>query len=372
MEISAAFDSGNIEVLGQGPGGEVRLAIRKDVGDEHMQWFHFRVSGAKGQDCVFRIENASAASYPVAWVDYRACASSDRQTWTRVETSYEGGALVIRHRPEGDLQWYAYFAPYSLERHAYLLARCQGSPMARLDRLGATLDGRDLDRITVGEGSRTLWIIGRQHPGESMASWWMEGLLGRLLDPADALARRLRGLATLHIVPNMNPDGSTRGHLRCNASGANLNREWHAPTLERSPEVLHTLAAMDTTGVDFCLDVHGDEELPYNFLSGPEGIEGYAGSRAPALNEVFAASYQRANPDLQRVHGYPIDAPGEANMTMCTNAVAARFGGAGFTLEMPFKDNRDAPDPVEGWSPRRCEALGASCVDALVSLAEAL
>jgi murein tripeptide amidase MpaA len=29
---------------------------------------------------------------------------------------------------------------------------------------------------------RVVWIIGRQHPGESMASWWMEGFVRRLLD----------------------------------------------------------------------------------------------------------------------------------------------------------------------------------------------
>ena len=40
-------------------------------------------------------------------------------------------------------------------------------------------------------------------------------------------------------MPNVNPDGSIRGHLRTNATGANLNREWQDPTLERSPEV-HT------------------------------------------------------------------------------------------------------------------------------------
>ena len=35
----------------------------------------------------------------------------------------------------------------------------------------------------------------------------------------------------------MNPDGSWRGHLRTNASGANLNREWADPTPDKSPEV---------------------------------------------------------------------------------------------------------------------------------------
>ena len=57
--------------------------------------------------------------------------------------------------------------------------------------LGKTVDGRDLDMLQVGtasEGKRALWIIGRQHPGESMAEWWMEGFLDRLLDETDPLA----------------------------------------------------------------------------------------------------------------------------------------------------------------------------------------
>ena len=43
----------------------------------------------------------------------------------------------------------------------------------------------------------------------------------------------------------MNPDGSWRGHLRTNASGANLNREWDHPSLEKSPEVKYVRDAMD-------------------------------------------------------------------------------------------------------------------------------
>ena len=43
----------------------------------------------------------------------------------------------------------------------------------------------------------------------------------------------------------MNPDGSWRGHLRTNATGANLNREWLEPSKERSPEVLAVRSFMD-------------------------------------------------------------------------------------------------------------------------------
>ena len=100
-----------------------------------------------------------------------------------------------------------------------------------------------------------MWLYARQHPGESMAEWWAEGALEMLTDPDNATARTLREKATFHVVPNMNPDGSRRGHLRTNAAGINLNREWHAPSMERSPEVLLVRKRMDQTGVDFAMDV---------------------------------------------------------------------------------------------------------------------
>jgi murein tripeptide amidase MpaA len=177
--------------------------------------------------------------------------------------------------------------------------------------------------------------------------------------------------AVVHVVPNMNPDGSARGHLRCNAAGANLNREWAEPTAARSPEVLYVRDAMDTTGVDFCLDVHGDEELPYVFLAGAEGIPGWS-SRLAELDTAFRDAYERACPDVQRAHGYPADAPGKANLTMCTSQVAQRFDALAFTLEMPFKDNADAPDPVHGWSPERCIRCGHAAVDAIAGVVERL
>jgi murein tripeptide amidase MpaA len=40
----------------------------------------------------------------------------------------------------------------------------------------------------------------------------MEGALDLLTDPADPHGRKLRQLCRFHIVPNMNPDGSRRGH----------------------------------------------------------------------------------------------------------------------------------------------------------------
>jgi len=370
IHISAAFDSGNIRVVDVSDPANLRLEIVHDAGGEHLQWFHFRVAGVRGRAIALHIDNAGACSYPKGWENYKARVSTDRTTWRQVETDYADGVLTIRHTPDADVIWVAYFAPYSHERHQDLLARCQASPFARVDRLGATLDGRDLDRVVVGspaDDKRTVWVVARQHPGESMAEWWMEGFLSRLLDPHDALARRLRNAAVFHIVPNMNPDGSFRGHLRCNAVGANLNREWETPTAERSPEVLWVRNKMDETGVDLCLDVHGDEALPYNFIAGSDGIPSFS-PRLKGLLDGFKAAYMLACPDFQTRYGYPVSAPGTANMTMCTSQVAERFDCLAMTLEMPFKDNADLPDGEFGWSPERCARLGAAVLHPIDSV----
>jgi murein tripeptide amidase MpaA len=53
---------------------------------------------------------------------------------------------------------------------------------------------------------------------------------------------------------------------------------------------------------------------------------------------------------------------------MSTNQIAHRFGAMALTLEMPFKDNRDLPDPLAGWSPERSMQLARDCLATLAEL----
>lgn len=372
MQITSAFDAGNIEVIDASDPSRVRLRIRPDAGNDHFQWFYFRITGARDQPLVLVLENASEASYPRGWPGYRACVSTDRRTWSRTDTTFDGRELTIRYTPPGESVWIAYFAPYSLERHHDLVARSAAHPDVVYRSLGRSVEGRDIDLLQAGleapDGPKVrprIWIIARQHPGETMAEWLVEGLLERLLEDADPVARALRSAASLYIVPNMNPDGSVRGHLRNNAAGANLNREWDRPTLERSPEVYAVRHEMERTGVDFFLDVHGDEVLPYNFVAGAEGTPSWSEARAER-QASFAETLARHSPDFQTDHGYPVARPGQANMSMATNWVAERFGCLALTLEQPFKDTADSPRP-EGWSSDRARCLGRAVLGALWS-----
>ena len=108
LHITSAFDGGNIIVHNANDPANIRLAIRPDNASDFFQWFYFRVSGAKDLELHMVLENAKDAAFTGGWENYQACASYDRETWFRVETtSYSDKGLVIDHTPKFDSIYYA-------------------------------------------------------------------------------------------------------------------------------------------------------------------------------------------------------------------------------------------------------------------------
>lgn len=374
MIITSQFDSGNIRVIQATGPQNITLAINPDNGSEFYQWFHFKMQSTKFIEHKVVITDLDKSAYPDGWPGYQAVASYDREEWFRVDTEYDGNNLSMNFVPEYDSMYFAYFTPYSYERHQNFISAAQMSFDCELRHIGFTLDQRDMSLLVIGEeaeGKNKVWVTARQHPGESMAEWLVEGLVGRLLDEDDGVAKHLLEKNVFYIIPNMNPDGSARGHLRTNAVGTNLNREWQAPSADKSPEVLHTLAAMDKYGVDMFLDIHGDEALPYNFVAGCEGNPNY-NARLAALETRFKDALMLATPEFQDAFGYDKDEPGKGNLTVAANAVGHRYDCLSYTLEMPFKDNDDLPDPVCGWSGARCQQLGEDLLIAIRAVSDTL
>ena len=372
LYISSQFDSGAIEVIQAETPNNIRLNLRADNASEFKQWFHFRVSGVKGELCIMRIENAGQSAYSKAWSGYQAVASYDREHWFRVATDFDGQILTIRHTPEHEVIWLAYFEPYSWERHQALIGRAMTrAGNVQVECLGITPDGHTLDLVRVGEpaqGKKNIWITARQHPGESMAEWFVEGILDALLDAQHGVSRELLKQFVFYLVPNMNPDGSVRGNLRTNAKGANLNREWLTPTSELSPEVYWVRGKMLQTGVDAFFDIHGDEEIPHVFVAGCEYNRSFS-AKQQQLQDAFKTIWTAITPDFQTVHGYTNKTFGDENLLkLASNWVGDHFDCLAFTIEMPFKDTADTPVPSVGWNGERSKQLGQSFLTAIYQI----
>ncbi|WP_338849068.1 M14-type cytosolic carboxypeptidase [Massilia sp. W12] len=360
IKISQNFDAGAITVLQADAFDDIQLDIRKDSHADFAQWFYFRLQGARGQACRIRFMNAAKCAYPDGWKDYRVCASYDRLNWFRVnDTSFDGQVLEVRHTPEHDSVYYAYFEPYPWERHLNLISHIGHMPGVRVLALGDSVEGREIDALQLGnpDARHKIWVIARQHPGETMAEWFVEGMLQALTDESNPLGRQLLAHACWYVVPNMNPDGAVRGNLRTNAAGANLNREWMTPDPLRSPEVLAVKRKIEETGVDMFFDIHGDEGLPYNFVAGSEMLEGFSAEQLAQQNK-FVADYMQASPDFQNRYGYAADKYNQDMLKLASKYIGHYYKCLSLTLEMPFKDNADLPDAVVGWDGERSRQLG--------------
>jgi len=180
ITVSDSFDGGNIKFVGI-VNGEVHVDVKDDIYTElekkhHKQWFYFRASGfntsADAKETKFVLANAGQCSYPKAWDGFNVVTSYDRVNWFRTPTSYdsEKGHLHWTLKVKSSQVYFAYFAPYSHERHLDLVGKCaalSASPVASLKNhievnvksLGNTLDGRSMDLITIGKTQQLMQFI---------------------------------------------------------------------------------------------------------------------------------------------------------------------------------------------------------------------
>jgi len=95
-----------------------------------------------------------------------------------------------------------------------------------------SLAGNDVDMLIltnfVSEPSdiavrKAVILTSRVHPGESNASWMMEGVIEFLTSDSEK-AKFLRDTFVFKIIPMQNPDGTIVGNYRCSLMGADLNR----------------------------------------------------------------------------------------------------------------------------------------------------
>lgn len=392
ITITGTGDSRNIVAINTDDPKNIQVEIRGDSHHpEDLQYFNFDFEGTPGEEYVLHITNAHAARYP-NWnahgVPFQTSVSYDEgKTWSYVTTTYDESVpkeerkLTMSFRmPEGQSKMQlAFFPPYTYAQHLDLieaakaeaakadslwmvtsLGKTKEAPKPKStwgfssrSRTTLTEEGRDISMITIGQPGpekKNIVVIARQHPGEPQAEWYMDGLIRRLQASMQEHTDLFDNVV-LHLVPNMNPDGTFTGNLRTNGKGKDLNRQWQNPSIEESPEVYYLLKAMEAMGgVSLFMDVHSDEDIPrgafldlghHNCVTADETVQ--------AIEDAVLGAFLE-NPDTQDTLTYPKDKVREASNLAFSNAyVAEHFKCPSIILEMPTKE----------WTVEKCQNLGA-------------
>ena len=106
----------------------------------------------------------------------------------------------------------------------------------RFESLGASNGNIDIPLLKItnrGKNSSDItqkpiiFIIGRQHCGETHSSFIIHGFINFLLSK-EVICHKLRDLFEFWIAPIVNPDGVVIGNYRCNTQGKDMNRHFFA------------------------------------------------------------------------------------------------------------------------------------------------
>ncbi|MBI4326410.1 MAG: hypothetical protein HY674_14270 [Chloroflexi bacterium] len=279
---------GKIESLGEG-------AFRCFVEGQHDErgrnrqanWYFFRMDNVKGRDIALTLTdfigeyNDKPGACPMS-PDIVPVFSNDGEEWQHfagMRWDNERKEATLNFRPTGEPIWIAHIPPYTPRRLQHLLGQVDQTPHARIEVIGKTVQGRELQLVTVTDFERpdaakkTVWLQARQHAWEAGTSYVMEGAL-LFITSDDLLARRLRGKVVFLFLPMMDPDGCANGKVRFNAHGYDVNRHWNEVDLrrkeflQRMPEIWYVkkalLGCVDSgRKIDLMLNLHNTESAEF-------------------------------------------------------------------------------------------------------------
>eukprot|EP00755_Sulcionema_specki_P020679 Sspe_Gene.72537::Locus_43356_Transcript_1_1_Confidence_1.000_Length_2947::g.72537::m.72537 len=155
-----------------------------------------------------------------------------------------------------------------------VLSRSVGDNLVNLLTITTMQEGGVPVPVSEIQQRKVIAVSARVHPGETVASWMVKGLIDYLIDPTSKDAKYLRDNFVWKIVPMLNPDGVVNGNHRCSLTCRDLNREWYQPSATVSPPIFHLKRLMKhikfQQGRQFMLfcDFHGHSRKRDFFMYG--------------------------------------------------------------------------------------------------------
>ncbi|MFZ0451122.1 MAG: M14-type cytosolic carboxypeptidase [Desulfatiglandaceae bacterium] len=292
LEIISNFDSANIDPGYVIDGNQITFSVKPDsvisteTGQGYQYWFNFKVSNVSGKEITFHADTHGANPFLDETVkENQVVYSCDGENWNRITNhSYDANIYTFTETFSCNEVQVATFFPFSYTRMQALIDTAAASPWVVVTELGRSAGNRDIDLLTITNTAspdtekEDIYIIGRQHAGETASSHMLKGLIEFLIsDEPDAVA--FRDHYVWYIVPMVNPDGVFMGKSRETSPplpsiARDSNRDWGNSDSVCTNIVRDNINATDAAReIDFFIDWHSqmNDEGWENFVYSATG-----------------------------------------------------------------------------------------------------
>ena len=264
--ISSNFESGNIKKINintKKNDYSIILEIEDEpyhsgVKKKYQNWFYFKTSNVQRKTINYTIQNIRI--FDNDWRGFNVCYSYDNKNWKRIKTSFSKKEKTLKwtHKTTKRHIFFAYYPPYTTLMKNTLINKYKNRKGVKHIVLN-----KNIDTLLLGTGPLHIYIVARQHPGETIGSWMTEGFLKAYFSSKQR--KVIEKTFTIVIIPMANPTGVKSGHWYTNKKGQNLNRSWrHNKTPETT--AIKKLINSGPEGILY-LDLHGDEGASKHFIT---------------------------------------------------------------------------------------------------------
>ena len=206
---------------------------RESFNRQTTHW-HFRIeadSGTHIRMSISKMLNEVYNAIPASeWWDKHhpiTCyLSYDRKHWQPLKTQlYQQKELLADFTMRKSDVYIARLPVYTISDLEDLKSRYKGNPDFTVIPVGATVEGRPLEIIRLGnqDARHSVIIRARAHPWEPGGNWIIEGLIRKFIGEDSP---EWNETFCVYIMPMANKDGVARGMTRFNTTGMDLNRKW--------------------------------------------------------------------------------------------------------------------------------------------------
>ncbi len=237
VTLRTDFPGGNGTLLrseSDAEGETVWVIADSKAGEPQPLWFHVRIEGARGPRVRCVLANAQQCLGNVfRWKDNFLVVREGEGPWrragqARVETNeHLVPEMVCDIETTGGPLEVAFCFPYQQEQLNEAIAI---SERWKSGTIGYSRQGREITRIynDLGDGHRSkpgVYLVARQHSGETPGSWVLDGIIRHLASLPAAQADKMCWWA----VPFADPDGAAEGYYGKDQYPHDLNRSWNQP-----------------------------------------------------------------------------------------------------------------------------------------------
>ena len=237
MKIINNYEGSSIDIISN---SDNKIIVSpKSEKDGYSNYYNFIVSNLCNKDGILVIKNLNKMKYIPS--EYNLLYRDRHDNYvsldkSRISINKNNVEIKIQKNEELEISSYPRYTTSDLE--SFL----KNNNISYSDING-------LKKIVFGSGEKTIFIVGRQHPGETLSSFFIEGII-EYLNSIDT------DEYSFMIFPIVSVNGVKNGCHRFTGK-YDYNRMWNTNGL--ISEIDYIKSEIDNSNIHLFIDVHGDE-----------------------------------------------------------------------------------------------------------------